>query len=66
MANIVFGENSIAKQLHQLKPNKATGPDEFPARVLKEVADNIAPLITHIFQHSYNSGQIHPLIGLRH
>ncbi len=29
----------IAKQLRLLKPNKATGPDELPASVLKDVAD---------------------------
>ena len=32
MPNIVFGIHGVAKQLKRLKPNKATGPDEIPAR----------------------------------
>ena len=35
-----------------------TGPDELPARVLKETAEQIAPIITHIFQQSYNTGKL--------
>ncbi len=42
MLNIVFEENGIAKQLHLLKPNKATGSEQLHARVLKQVADKIA------------------------
>ena len=38
-----------------MNQNKATGPDELPARVLKETAVQIAPIITHIFQQSYNT-----------
>ena len=48
--NHYIGTNGIIKQLKNLNQNKATGPDELPARVLKETAEQIAPIITHIFQ----------------
>ena len=47
-----IGTNGIIKQLKNLIKNKATGPDELPARVLKETAEQIAPIITHIFQQA--------------
>ena len=62
-----IGTNGIIKQLKNLNQNKATGPDELPARVLRETAEQIAPIITHIFQQSYNTGKLpasstsHPL-----
>ncbi|MEG7525035.1 MAG: hypothetical protein M3H12_18415, partial [Chromatiales bacterium] len=43
------------KQLKNLNQNTATGPDELPGRVLKKTAAEIAPIITHIFQQSYNT-----------
>ena len=53
-----IGTNGIIKQLKKLNQNKATGPDELPARVLKETAEQIAPIITHIFKQSYNTGKL--------
>ena len=44
--------------MKNLNQNKATGPDELPARVLKEAAAEIAPIITHIFQQSYNTSKL--------
>ena len=46
----------IEKLLKELKPNKAQCPDNIPARILKEVAFKIAPILTIIFQKSINSG----------
>ena len=48
-----IGIDGVIKQLEtNLKQIKATGPDELPARVLKETAKQIAPIITQIFQQS--------------
>ena len=44
-----IGIEGIVKQLKNLNQNKATGPDELPARVLKENAAEIAPINTHLF-----------------
>ena len=58
MPPLDIGTNCIIKQLKNLNQNKATGPDELPARVLKETAEQITPIITHIFQQSYNTGKL--------
>ena len=44
-----IGIDGVIKQLENLNQNKAMGPEELPARVLKETAKQIAPIITQIF-----------------
>ncbi len=58
MPNIVITTNGIAKLLQGLKPHKAAGPDEIKPRVLKELSNTIAPILTSIFQHSLDTGTI--------
>ena len=53
-----FGMAGVSKQLESLNPNKACGPDELPARILRETASAIAPMVRHIFQQSYTSGKL--------
>ena len=48
----------VAKQLSNLNPSKACGPDELPPKLLKLVADEIAPALGFLFQQSYNSGTV--------
>ena len=36
--------------LSQLDPHKAEGPDGIPARVLKELAFDLAPILIHLYQ----------------
>ena len=48
----------VEKQLLQLDPSKACGPDEVPPRLLKIVAIEIAPALSFIFQQSYNTGVV--------
>ena len=38
-----IGIDGVVKQLKNIKQNKATGPDELPARVLKETAAENSP-----------------------
>ena len=58
MPNITFGQIGIAKLLNNINPSKAGGPDKLPARLLKETADEIAPMYTHLFTQSYKLGQL--------
>ena len=58
MPPLDIGTNGMIKQLKNLNQNKATGPHELPARFLKETAEQISPIITHIFQQSYNTGKL--------
>ena len=39
--------NKIVRELHNLDPNKSVGPDNWPTRVLKDMADQMcSPLYT--------------------
>ena len=46
------------KLLKKLNPNKASGPDEFFPRLLKELHQKIAPILTKIFQIFLETGQV--------
>ena len=48
----------VRKLLQRLNPGKACGPDLLPARVLKELASEISPLLTTIFQKSLDTGYL--------
>ena len=50
----------VAKQLLQLNPAKASGPDQIPPKLLKIIAHEIAPALSCIFQQSYNCGTVPP------
>ena len=54
MQPITIHVNGIAKLLRNLKAHKATGPDQVPAKLLKEAADQLAPMLWTIFQASYD------------
>ena len=56
MPPIQITVRGIEKLLKELKPNKAQGPNNIPARILKEMASKIAPILTIIFRKSINSG----------
>jgi len=44
--------HGMHKLLTQLKVSKASGPDGLPNRVLKELANQLAPVLTILFQQS--------------
>jgi len=50
--------DGVSQLLHNLKPHKAAGPDNFPSYFLKEVANEISPALSIIFQASLNQGAI--------
>ena len=52
MPGIYNHVNGVAKLLRGIKAHKATGPDEIPARLLKEAADQLAPILTTIYRAS--------------
>jgi hypothetical protein len=55
ITNINFSVDGVKKLLKELKTAKSQGPDNIPARVLKEIADEVAGMLTFIFHQSYNS-----------
>eukprot|EP00057_Strongylocentrotus_purpuratus_P027069 XP_011681543.1 PREDICTED: uncharacterized protein LOC105446427 [Strongylocentrotus purpuratus] len=50
--------SGVVKQLLQLNPSKASGPDEIHPRLLKMLAHEIAPALSFLFQQSYNTGEV--------
>ena len=48
----------VRKLLMKLKPHKASGPDQIPTVVLKELASELAPVLAARFNQSLSSGVI--------
>ena len=55
---IQINTDGVAQLLLNLKTHKATGPDNLPSYFLKEVANEIAPALSLIFQASLNQGAL--------
>jgi hypothetical protein len=58
MPDITITCEGIAKLLLSMNPNKEAGPDEIKPRVLKDLATEIAPILTIIFEISLESGVV--------
>ena len=56
MHNIHITVNGTQKLLQNLDPSKAKGPDEIPARILKQYASEFAPHLAFIFKASLTRG----------
>ena len=48
----------VTKLLKEINPYKATGPDCIPAKVLKEMAEELSPSLALIFSASLQQGKI--------
>ena len=48
--------DGVLKLLRGLNPKKASGPDRVPCFLLKELAAELAPVYTHLFQQSLDTG----------
>ena len=53
-----IGSTGVQKLLENIKPHKATGPDDIPARLLKEGARELAPALSLLFQATIQQGRI--------
>jgi hypothetical protein len=58
MADIIIKREGIIKQLESIESNKSPGPEEIPARILKELAPQIAPYLEVIFTKSLSEGEV--------
>ena len=50
VGDIWFTQNGITKLLENIRPDKAAGPDELPAHVLKELAVELSGVLAFLFQ----------------
>ncbi len=55
---LVVNQEGVLKQLNNLQPSKAPGPDQIPPWAIKAVADELAPILTDLFQCSLDSGEL--------
>lgn len=53
-----IGCDGVRKLLSNIKPFTASGPDNLPAYLLKEGADELAPVFTLLFQATLHQGKI--------
>ena len=58
MPDIEVTTGGVHKLLSCLNPNKAQGPDCLHPKLLKTLANEIASILTVIFQHSLNTGDV--------
>ena len=58
MPDIKISEEGVLKLLKKTNPNKACGPDQITARILRDLAQEIAPFLTRIFQSALDSGNV--------
>ena len=58
LIDITLETDEVQKVLEELNPNKAIGPDNIPARILKECAEVLAPNLTRIFNKSLHDGKV--------
>ena len=56
MNNIMIVVSGVEKLMSNIKPHKASGPNNIPCRLLKELAPELAPCLYSIFHESLNSG----------
>jgi hypothetical protein len=56
LSDIFLTTEEVLNTLLALDPNKATGPNSIPPRLLKETAQQIAPSLTELFNRSLSCG----------
>ena len=54
--NVIFKPKIIKRLLKQLAPDKATGPDHIPGRVLKECSAELASPLCRLFRLCFSQG----------
>ena len=58
MPEINISQNGLLKLLKNLKPGKAAGPDRLKPLLLRELREEIAPIIKVIFDRSLQTGKL--------
>jgi hypothetical protein len=56
MPEVSISKDGVKKLLKDLNPNKASGPDQISPRLLKELHQEVTPILTHIFQILLKTG----------
>ena len=55
LPEISIMEHGVLILLSQIDPHKACGPDNIPAKILHELAQELTPMTTHLFKQSLDT-----------
>ena len=58
MPDIEISREGVMKLLKKINPNKASGPDTIPAHILKDLAEELALILTEIFRRILVDGEV--------
>ena len=58
MEPVEVQSKGVLKLLLKLKIHKAAGPDCIPNFILNNAADQMAPILTKLYQFSLNTGEV--------
>ena len=58
LPDLKIDKNGVELLLRGLNPSKASGPDEIPARMLKMLSTEIAPVLAAIYNQSLDTGYL--------
>ena len=58
ISDVIFSVDNIEERLQEINPNKATGPDGVEGRLLKECAQEMAPILHDIYRKSLDEGEV--------
>jgi exonuclease III len=58
LRNVTLTEEEVYKELTQLNPSKAQGPDNLPTKVLKDCAQELTPSVTTLFNDTLSTGTL--------
>ena len=58
MPDFNITENGVLKLLHDLNPKKAPGPDNLAPRLLRELRNTLAPILTELYNRSLLEGKL--------
>ena len=55
---LLVRNEGILKLLQHINPSTSSGPDELAGKLLKELANELAPFLTYLFNKSLESGEV--------
>ena len=58
LTDVIFMEQTVEEILSSRDPNKAAGPDGVESRLLKECAEELAPVMSQLFRKSMDHGEV--------
>jgi hypothetical protein len=62
MEQIHINNKGVLNLLNNLNPHKACGPDNINRRVIKDLKDQVAPILTKIYATSIEHGATHMIL----